>query len=99
MVREFGTPSNQSDVKLGKTTKKAAAKAASKAVSKASEHAAEKAGDKIIALFHKRKTRPVQSIPSLSPTVPSDQPMSDYEINEQVNHILSGGKLRRVRFM
>ena len=75
---------------LGKTAKKAAAKAASKAVSKASEHAAEKAGDKIIALFHKRKTRPVQSIPSLSPTVPSDQPMSDYEINEQVNHILSG---------
>ena len=72
---------------FGKTAKKAAAKATSKAVSKASEHAGEKAGDKIIELLHKKKTRPVQSIPSVSPTVPSDQPMSDYEINEQVNRI------------
>lgn len=33
------------------------------------------------------------------PVAEQDQPLSDYEINDRANQLLSGGKLRKLRFM
>ena len=83
---------------FGKTTKELAKKgvktAATKAVTKTGEHIGKKAGDKIVQLLSKKQ-------PSiLSPTSVSTQPkvtkqLSDMEIADRVNQIISGGKIRR----
>ena len=83
---------------FGKTTKELAKKgvktAATKAVTKTGEHIGNKAGDKIVQLLSKKQ-------PSiLSPTSVSTQPsvtkqLSDMEIADRVNQIISGGKIRR----
>ena len=83
---------------FGKTTKELAKKgvktAATKAVTKTGEHIGNKAGDKIVQLLSKKR-------PSiLSPTSVSTQPkvtkkLSDMEIADRVNQIISGGKIRR----
>ena len=83
---------------FGKTTRELAKKgvktAATKAVTKTGEHIGNKAGDKIVQLLSKKQ-------PSiLSPTSVSTQPkvtkqLSDMEIADRVNQIISGGKIRR----
>ena len=83
---------------FGKTTKELAKKgvktADTKAVTKTGEHIGNKAGDKIVQLLSKKQ-------PSiLSPTSVSTQPkvtkqLSDMEIADRVNQIISGGKIRR----
>ena len=83
---------------FGKTTKELAKKgvktAATKAVTKTGEHIGNKAGDKIVQLLSKKN-------PSiLSPTSMRTQPkvtkqLSDMEIADRVNQIISGGKIRR----
>ena len=83
---------------FGKTTKELAKKgvktAATKAVTKTGEHIGNKAGDKIVQLLSKKQ-------PSImSPTSVSTQPkvtkqLSDMEIADRVNQIISGGKIRR----
>ena len=83
---------------FGKTTKVLAKKgvktAATKAVTKTGEHIGNKAGDKIVQLLSKKQ-------PSiLSPTSVSTRPkvtkqLSDMEIADRVNQIISGGKIRR----
>ena len=83
---------------FGKTTKELAKKgvktAATKAVTKTGEHIGNKAGDKIVQLLSKKQPL------ILSPTSVSTQPkvtkqLSDMEIADRVNQIISGGKIRR----
>ena len=82
---------------FGKTMKEAAKTATKtalqKAATKTGEYAGEKAGDKIIQLLSKKNTKtPV----ALSPIKkPQSRELSDYEINERVNQLLSGGQMRR----
>ena len=87
---------------FGKTTKELAKKgvktAATKAVTKTGEHIGNKAGDKIVQLLSKKQP------PILSPTSVSTQPsvtkqLSDMEIADRVNQIISGGKIRRRKIM
>lgn len=47
-----------------------------------------KAGDKIIELLHKKKKGKTET-----------KLLTDYEINERVNQLLSGGKIRKMEFM
>ena len=81
---------------FGRTMKKAAKTATKKAVQKTGEYAGEKAGDKIIQLLSKKKTpvaaSPVETTPIKNP---QSRELSDYEINERVNQLLSGGQMRR----
>ena len=86
---------------LGKTLKDTAKTASKKALetaaSKTVEHIGKKAGDKIIQLLSKKnKTQPNmnQALPNMNQM---SKPLSQYEINETVNRIISGGKIRKVR--
>ena len=47
-----------------------------------------KAGDKIIELLYKKKKGKTET-----------KQLTDYEINERVNQLLSGGKIRKMEFM
>ena len=91
---------------FGKTVKKAAKKGVEKAVTaaatKTGEHAGKKAGDKIVQLLLKGeapKTRLLKNPPTKKvtfnenvETIPSKK-LTQKEINQRVNSILSGGKL------
>ena len=83
---------------FGKTTKELAKKgvktAATKAVTKTGEHIGNKAGDKIVQLLSKKK--PSILSPTSMPTQPKvTKQLSDMEIADRVNQIISGGKIRR----
>ena len=87
---------------FGKRIKEAAKTATKKAVQKAAtktgEYAGEKAGDKIIQLLSKKnKKTPVAASPVAALPIenPQSRELSDYEINERVNQLLSGGQMRR----
>ena len=95
---------------FGKTAKSVAKKAAKSAVTKAAtktgEYAGNKAGDKIVELLSKNKTTipPITtSSPSvlMEPTVSASEPekLTPDEINDRVNMLLSGGMLRRRKFI
>ena len=88
---------------FGRTAKKAAKNAAQKAATTSAEYAGKKAGDKIVELLSKNKTiipsvlmEPNISIPSSSS---KPKKLTADEINNRVNQILSGGKLRRRNFI
>ena len=78
---------------------RASKKAVEKATKAAGEYAGYKAGDSIVKLLSNDRTM----VPSvvMEPTVsPSDSNvLTDQEINDRVNQILSGGKLRRRNFI
>ena len=87
---------------FGRTMKEAAQTATKKAVQKAAtktgEYAGEKAGDKIVQLLSKKnKKTPVAASPVATWPIknPQSRELSDYEINERVNQLLSGGQTRR----
>ena len=86
---------------FGKTMKEAAKTATKKAVQKAAtktgEYAGEKVGDKIIQFLSKKnKKTPVAASPvATSPIENPQKGLADYEINERVNQLLSGGQMRR----
>ena len=86
---------------LGRAAKKAAKSAAKKAVVTTAEYAGKKAGDKIVELLSKNKTPSAMMEPDISILSSLSEPkeLTDYEINERVNQILSGGKLRRRKFI
>ena len=69
---------------FGKTMKEASKKALETAATKTGEHVGKKAGDKIIHLLSKKN----KDSPNIMPQ------MSQNEINERVNRMISGGKLR-----
>ena len=81
---------------FGKTTKeiakKAATTAATSAATKTGEHLGNKAGDKIVQLLSKKQ--PKQQ-PKQQTIQPVDQPLTDFEIAQRVNRLISGGKIRK----
>ena len=88
---------------FGKTMKKAAKKGVEKAVTaaatKTGEHVGKKAGDKIVQMLSKGKVAPSRRPPAKKvtfnknvKTIPNKR-MTQQEINQRVNAILSGGKI------
>ena len=79
---------------FGKTAKeiakKAATTAATKAATKTGEHLGNKAGDRIIQLLSKKQ--PQQQTISKA----AERPMTDFEIAQRVNQLISGGKIRKM---
>ena len=92
---------------FGKTAKsiaKTAAKsAATTAATKTGEFVGKKAGDKIVKLLSNKntKTPSVQMEPNISipPSLLKPKELTAEEVNQRVNQILSGGKLRRRNFI
>ena len=84
---------------FGKMMKEAAKTATKKAVQKAAtktgEYAGEKAGDKIIQFLSKKNKNTKTPVAALPIENPQSRELSDYEINERVNQLLSGGQMRR----
>ena len=84
---------------FGKTvkeaTKTATKKAVQKAATKTGEYAGEKAGDKIIQLLSKKNKNTETPVAALPTENPQSRELSDYEINERVNQLLSGGQMRK----
>ena len=74
--------------------KTATKKAVQKAATKTGEYAGEKAGDKIIQLLSK-KNKNTKTPAALPIENPQSRELSDYEINDRVNQLLSGGQMRR----
>ena len=78
---------------FGKTAKKAATtvatKAATTAATKTGEHLGNKAGEKIVQLLSKKQ--PNQQ--TISKAV--ERPLTDFEIAQRVNQLISGGKMRK----
>ena len=84
---------------FGKTAKEAA-KTATKialqtAATKTGEYAGEKAGDKIIPLLSKKNKNTKTPVAASPVENPQTRESSDYEINERVNQLLSGGRMRK----
>ena len=88
-----------------KSVAKTAAKTAgTKAATITGEYAGKKAGDKIVELLSRQKkkipsTTTSSSIPSIVNRAPIVEELGAQEINDRVNQILSGGKLRRRNFI
>ena len=84
---------------FGRTVKKVAKSATKKTATATGEYAGKKAGDKIVELLRKNKTTnsSVLMEPNTSPSEPKE--LTAQEVNERVNQILSGGKLRRRNFI
>ena len=84
---------------FGKTMKEAAKTATKKVVQKAAtktgEYSGEKAGDKIIQLLSKKNKNTKTPVATSPIEKPQSRELSDYEINERVNQLLSGGRMRR----
>ena len=80
---------------FGKTMKKAAKKGVEKAVTtaatKTGEHVGKKAGDKIVQMLSATSRNPPAKKVTFK-TIPNKK-MTQQEINQRVNSILSGGKL------
>ena len=88
---------------FGRTAKKAAETAAKKAAIETSEYAGKKAGDKIVELLSNNKTTTPSVLiePSLSEQLSLSEPkvLTAQEVNDRVNRLRSGGKLRRINFI
>ena len=89
---------------MGKTAQKVASKVASKVAKKAASTALDKtgnymgnkAGDQIVKLLHGKPGNAHQTI--LQSTINENTPLSDQEVNERVQRLLSGsGKIRKLR--
>ena len=84
---------------FGKTVKEAAKTATKKAVqtaaTKTGEYAGEKAGDKIIQLLIKKNKNTKTPVAASPKENPQTRELSDYEINQRVNQLLSKGRMRR----
>ena len=84
---------------FGRTVKEAAETATIKAVqtaaTKTGEYAGEKAGDKIIQLLSKKNKNTKTPVVASPIENPQKRELSDYEITERVNQLLSGGRMRK----
>ena len=76
-------------------------KLAETTASKTGEFLGNKAGDKIVQLLSRRQKNQQPIVPLVDqqqlPVV--QQQLTDYEIKERVNQLLSGGKLRRMKII
>ena len=76
---------------------KGAEKAFGNAAAKTGDYAAKKAGDKIIEMLSKKQPAVrMQPPPTIKQRRNTKTKLSQREINERVNQILSGGKLRKL---
>ena len=80
-----------------KTAKKAATtvatKAATTAATKTGEHLGNKAGEKIVQLLSKKQPNQQTVQQTISKAV--ERPLTDFEIAQRVNQLISGGKMRK----
>ena len=83
---------------FGKTMKKAAKKSGEKvltmAATKTGEHAGKKAGDKIVQLLSKGRDAPKNPPAKKVKTTPN-KTMTQKEIDQMLNNLLSGGSTRK----
>ena len=83
---------------FSKTTKdiakKGAKSATNKAVSKVGEHIGNRSGEKIVQLLQKKQ--PIQQTIKQSQNNAISQPLTDFEIAQRVNRLISGGKLMKL---
>ena len=83
---------------FGQTTKeiakKAAVTAATKAATKTDEHLGNKAGDKIVQLLSRKQ--PKQQTIQHTISEAAERPLTDFEIAQRVNRLISGGKIRKM---
>ena len=88
---------------FGKTVKDVAKTAAKTAVTKAAattgEYAGKKAGDKIIELLSKKRNTTPSIERRMEPKKSEPKKMTQQEVDERVNQILSGGRLRKRIFI
>ena len=82
---------------FGKTAKeiakKAATTAATSAATKTGEHLGNRAGDKIVQLLSKKQPKQ-QTMQTMQNQI--NQPLTDFEIAQRVNQLISGGKMRKM---
>ena len=82
---------------FGKTakemTKKAGTTVATKAATKTGEHLGNKAGEKIVQLLSKKQPNQQTVQQTISKAV--EKPLTDFEIAQRVNQLISGGKIRK----
>ena len=82
---------------FGKTAKKAATtvatKAATTAATKTGEHLGNKAGEKIVQLLSKKQPNQQTVQQTISKAV--ERPLTDFEIAQRVNQLISGGQMRK----
>ena len=82
---------------FGKTAKKAATtvatKAATTAATKTGEHLGNKAGEKIVQLLSKKQPNQQTVQQTISKAV--ERPLTEFEIAQRVNQLISGGKMRK----
>ena len=85
---------------FGKTAKKAATTAATtaatKAATKTGEHLGNRAGDKIVQLLSKKQPSIQTEQPPVTRQYITDQPLTDFEIAQRVNRLISGGKAMKM---
>ena len=80
---------------MKEAAKTATQKAVQKAATKTGEYAGEKAGDKIIQLLSKKNKKTKTPVATSLIENPQSRELSNYEINERVNQLLSVGRMRR----
>ena len=78
---------------FGKTAKKAATAVATKAATKTGEHLGNKAGEKIVQLLSKKQ--PNQQTVQQTISKDDERPLTDFEIAQRVNQLISGGRMRK----
>ena len=94
----FGRTANEVAKSAAKKAATATGEYASKkAGDKIGEYAGKKAGDKIVELLSKNKTT-TPSFPVES-NISTPKELTDQEVYDRVNRILSGGKIRRRNFI
>ena len=75
--------------------KKAATTAATKAATKTGEHIGNRAGDKIVQLLSKKQPTVQTEQPTVTKQYITNQPLTDFEIAQRVNQLISGGKMMK----
>ena len=79
--------------------KKAANQAAISAATKTGEHLGNRAGDKIVQLLSQKQPKDLSMLQAIQSNN-HDQPLSDIEIAQRVNQLISGGKImKRSKFI
>ena len=73
--------------------KKGAKSATNKAVTKVGEHIGNRAGEKIVQLLQKKQ--PMQQTLQKATKQTINQPLTDFEIAQRVNRLISGGRMMK----
>ena len=74
--------------------KKGAKTATTKAVTKVGEHIGNRAGEKIVQLLQKKQ--PMQQTLQQATKHTINQPLTDFEIAQRVNRLISGGRMMKM---